>query len=297
MSAVTLDQWHSLICVVDEGGYAAAAEAMGKSQSAVSYAVQRLETSLDAKVFTIEGRRSVLTPVGKTLYKRAKQLLDDANHLEDAGRRLSLGEEAVVRIAVDTLFPIERLLDCIDAAQKRFCATQFELLELTLSGPNEALLQGRADMAITAYDPPGMVAKPVAVVTLLSVAEKSHPLHQLGRPLTRADLKKHTQSVVRDSGQKMNRDAGWLGAEQRIAVSNSVTAAAILRRGMAFASAPVHLVQDDLDSGVLVPLPIADGGTREVQLSLVLADPDYAGPATRFIAEALIEQSDLKASN
>lgn len=297
MSAVTLDQWQSLICVVDEGGYAAAAEAMNKSQSAVSYAVQRLEASLDAKVFTIQGRRSVLTPVGKTLYKRAKQLLDDANHLEDAGRRLSLGEEAVVRIAVDTLFPIERLLDCVDTAQKRFSATQFELLELTLSGPNEALLQGKADIAITAYNPPGMVAKPVATITLISVAAASHPLHQLGRPLSREDLKKHRQIVVSDSGQKTNRDAGWLGAEQRIAVSSGYTAAKILRKGMAFASAPSHLVQADIDAGLVKPLPISDGATREVRLSLVIADPDYAGPATRFVAELLLQSTAKQPSS
>jgi DNA-binding transcriptional LysR family regulator len=289
MSTVTLDQWQSLICVVDEGGYAAAAEAMGKSQSAVSYAVQKLEANLDAKVFTLEGRRSVLTPVGKTLYKRAKQLLDDANHLEDAGRKLSRGDEAIVRIAVDTLFPIERLLQCIDAAHKRFTATQFEILELTLSGPNEALLQGKAEIAITGFDPPGMPIRHVATVTLLTVAAINHPLQQLQQPLTKADLKKHRQIVVKDSGQKTNRDAGWLGAEQRITVNNGYTAAAVVRNGMGFASAPIQLIQADIDAGLVKPLVLSDGGSREVRLSLVLADPDYAGPATRFVANELLK--------
>ena len=41
---ITLDQWQALIAVVDEGGYAAAAEALDKSQSAISYAVQKIET-------------------------------------------------------------------------------------------------------------------------------------------------------------------------------------------------------------------------------------------------------------
>lgn len=288
MSSVTLDQWRSLICVVDEGGYAAAAEAMGKSQSAVSYAVQRLETSLNAKVFTIEGRRSVLTPVGHTLYKRAKQLLDDANHLEDAGRKLSRGEEATVRIAVDTLYPMERLLDCIDAAQQRFTATQFEILELTMSGPNEALLQGKAELAITGYDPPGMASKHVATISLTTVAASSHPLHQLNRPLTKADLKKHRQIVVRDSGQKASRDAGWLGAEQRITVTSGHTAASVIRKGIAYGSSPIQHVQADIDAGRIKPLLLSDGASRDVRLSLVLADPDYAGPATRFLANELV---------
>ena len=44
MPRVTLDQWRALVAVVDAGGYAQAAEALHKSQSAVTYAVQKLES-------------------------------------------------------------------------------------------------------------------------------------------------------------------------------------------------------------------------------------------------------------
>ena len=40
---ITLEQWRSLIEVVDAGGYAQAGEKLFKSQSAVSYAVQKIE--------------------------------------------------------------------------------------------------------------------------------------------------------------------------------------------------------------------------------------------------------------
>jgi hypothetical protein len=39
---ITLKQWQSLIEVVDAGGYAQVAEILCKSQSAVSYAVQKI---------------------------------------------------------------------------------------------------------------------------------------------------------------------------------------------------------------------------------------------------------------
>ena len=39
---ITLEQWRCLVAVVDEGGYAQAAEALNKSQSSVTYAVQKL---------------------------------------------------------------------------------------------------------------------------------------------------------------------------------------------------------------------------------------------------------------
>jgi DNA-binding transcriptional LysR family regulator len=40
---ISLEQWRALVAVVDDGGYAAAAEAIHKSQSAVTYAVQQVE--------------------------------------------------------------------------------------------------------------------------------------------------------------------------------------------------------------------------------------------------------------
>ena len=41
---ITLEQWRALVTVVDAGGYAQAAEILNKSQSAVTYAVQKIES-------------------------------------------------------------------------------------------------------------------------------------------------------------------------------------------------------------------------------------------------------------
>ena len=77
MSAVphiTLEQWRALTAVVDAGGYAQAAEVMHKTQSSVSYAVQKLESVLGVKVFKVEGRKAVLTPTGSATSDRSRRL-------------------------------------------------------------------------------------------------------------------------------------------------------------------------------------------------------------------------------
>jgi len=61
---VTLDQWKALISVVDSGGYEKAAEVLNKSQSSVTYAVQKLQSQLGVKAFEVKGRKAVLTPTG-----------------------------------------------------------------------------------------------------------------------------------------------------------------------------------------------------------------------------------------
>ena len=66
----TLEQWTVLAAVVDEGGFAQAAAMLNRSQSAVSYAVGRLQDSLGVPLLVLEGRRSVLTAHGRTLLSR-----------------------------------------------------------------------------------------------------------------------------------------------------------------------------------------------------------------------------------
>ncbi len=110
---ISLDQWRALLAVVDEGAYAKAAKALHKSQSSVTYAVQKLESLLGVKAFKIQGRKANLTPTGELLYRRARYLLDEATGLEQAAKKLSAGWEAEIHLAVETIFPTWLLLGCL----------------------------------------------------------------------------------------------------------------------------------------------------------------------------------------
>src|SRR5699024_1736525 len=112
---ITLDQWRALVAVVDAGGYAKAAEALHKSQSSMTYTMQKLEELLAVKAFEIHGRKAVLTPTGELLCRRARLLLDEAGGLERAARKVSAGWEAEITLAVEVLFPTWLVLECLDA--------------------------------------------------------------------------------------------------------------------------------------------------------------------------------------
>ena len=100
---ITLEQWQTFRCVVDEGSFARAAEALNKSQSSISYAIGQLNAQLPQPVLRIEGRRSVLTEAGKVLYRHAEQLLKQASDAEAVARSLAMGFESEVTIAIDSL--------------------------------------------------------------------------------------------------------------------------------------------------------------------------------------------------
>jgi DNA-binding transcriptional LysR family regulator len=284
---VTLEQWRMLQAVVDHGGYAGAAEALSKSVSTVSYGIRRLESGLGVPLLELEGRRAVLTRAGRELLRRSRYLLDEAVAIERAAGLLAKGWEPVVTLAVEVIFPQDRLLASLDAFARLTGTTRVELVESVLSGTTEQLFSGTADLAITAWVPPGFLGEPLVTVEFVAVAHPGHALHALDRPLTQRDLRQQRQIVVRDSGLKQSRDAGWLGAEQRWTVSHLATSVDAVARGMGFAWLPRHRVAALLDSGVLRPLPLLEGSLRHHELYLVFADRDDAGPATRALAECL----------
>src|SRR5215471_1492670 len=157
---ITLEQWRALLSVVDSGGYAQAAEALNKSQSAVTYAVQKLQSVLEVKAFEIRGRKAVLTPTGQLLYRRARALLDDAGSLESAARKLSAGWEAEIRVVVESVFPTWLILKSLDRFGSESPHTRIELVESVLGGTQEALLTGEADLAIANSIPTGFSGEP-----------------------------------------------------------------------------------------------------------------------------------------
>jgi len=285
MAQITLEQWRALCAVVDVGGYAQAAETLHKSQSAVTYAVQKIESQLGVKAFEVQGRKAVLTQTGQMLYRRALALLDEANTLERAAFALSAGWEAEIHVAAEVLFPPQLLLNCLDRFGQESQGTRLEVIESVLGGTSDALLSGLADLVITPQLPPGFLGDLLMRIRLIAVAHAEHPLHRQAQALTYRDLRAYRHIVVRDSGTKRDRHTATVEVDQRWTVSQVATSIQAVKMGFGFAWLPEAQIQEELDNGILRALPLQEGGSREVPLYMVLANPDAAGPGVRRLAE------------
>lgn len=288
---ISLDQWRALVGVVEAGSYAAAAEALHKSQSTVSYAVQRIEELLQVEVFRVEGRRAVLTTAGEVLYRRGRYLVAEAERLEYTASRLAKGVEAQLNLGVEILFPTWLLLQCLDKFAIDFPETRIELFETVLGGGEELLENGQVDLAICSRVPNGFVGEPFMRVRFIAMAAPEHPLHQLGRPLTREDLREHRHLVIRDSGTRRERSGAHEVTEQRWTVSNKATSIRAACMGLGFAWFAEEMVREELASGALRPLPLKTGAERWGMLHCVNAHPDSTGPGARRLIEILTEAS------
>ncbi len=287
---ITLDQWGALVAVVEEGGYAGASARLNRTQSTVTYTIKKLEELLGIKVFERKGRKAILTPSGRVLYRRGRTLLEEAGRLERAAADLGKGWEAEVRLAAEIIFPTWLLLECLAEFSEQRPDTRVELIESVLGGTEEALLEGKVDLAIASALPAGFIGDPLMQVHGVCAAAPSHPLHRLGRDLTLDDLRQHRHLVVRDSGVRRSRSPVWLN-EKRWTVSNKATSIRAGCMGVGYAWYPEESIRDELASGALQRLPLVEGGSRHIALYLVFADRDAAGPGTRLLADILARGS------
>jgi DNA-binding transcriptional LysR family regulator len=284
--AISLDQWRALVAVVDEGGYAAAAEALHKSQSAVTYAVQQVEKLLGVKAFALAGRKAVLTPTGQMLYARARVLLEEASNVERAAHRTSAGWEAEIAVAVEIVFPTWLLLHALDRFGAEAPHTRIEVIETVIGGAPEALLERRVDLALTPIVPPGFLGESLMRMRFVPVAHPDHALFKLRRPLALKDLRKHRQLIVRDTSIKRDKST-TLEAEQRWTVGHMATSLQAARMGYGFAWYPEDKIREEIAAGLLKVLPLAPAGDLFAEIYLVLADAQSAGPGVRRLAEIL----------
>lgn len=289
---ITLDQWAALVSVVESGGYAKAAETLHKSQSTLTYAIQKLEELLGVKVFELQGRRSVLTDPGKLLYRRGKSLLEEAARLEHAAGDLARGWEAEIRVAVEIIYPTWLLLRCLEEFARERPEIRIELIESVLGGTDEALLQHKVDFAIGPSIPAGFTGDLLMEVRGMLVAAPSHPLHKLERPLTHDDLRQYRHLFIRDSGGRRERVVGWQN-ENRWTVSSKATAIRAAAMGLGYSWFSEDMIREELDEGRLRRLPLREGAERTGHLYLIYPDREACGPGTRRLVEIIREQTRL----
>lgn len=113
MRAINLptDLLRAFVSVIDLGGYTRAADALGRTQPAISLQMKRLEELLDAKLLAHEGRELKLTEEGEALAVYARQLL----RLNDEAVAKLKGRSAKgqIRVGLPTDFSVAFLQDAI----------------------------------------------------------------------------------------------------------------------------------------------------------------------------------------
>lgn len=282
----SLEQWAVLRCIVEQGGFSQAAETLHRSQSAISYAVSRLQESLGLPLLDLKGRRAVLTDAGAFLLADVTPLLDGMLQLERRAKAMAQGGASRIRLHVDCLFPKQRLFYALHELAEHYPHVEVSLQE-TVRQIKEPQGHASYDLAIlmnNAQDP--RQSDPLLSVELLAVAHADHPLFSEQAPLDYLALSRHLRCEIRSTESQPGPDEGRLWR-----MNTMETALEAVRQGLCYGWLPRGLMAQDLVQGTLKALPLASGASRLIALGLHFADDSQrSDPAVSLLARLLAEE-------
>jgi len=133
-----LRQIQFFVSVVDENSFTEAAEKNYVSQSAISQAMNALETDLGVKLIARKNRSFQITTAGEYFYRKCKSLLTDLEAIKKETIRLGSDEEVALHVGYINLYAGPELSDAI----AEFSALYPEVNISVQSGTHEELYHG-----------------------------------------------------------------------------------------------------------------------------------------------------------
>jgi DNA-binding transcriptional LysR family regulator len=268
----TLDEWEILQAVVQLGGFAPAAKQLNRSQSTISYAIARLQERLGIKLFEMKGRRAHLTELGRVMIADIEAHLAGFHQVEQRARSLASGGESEVRLSVDSIYPSGCLFAALAEFARRFPYVQTKLRQSTFLSADSEFSVHNAQLCITGLVSREFFIRPILNIRMIAVASKNHPLLAVKRKLNRSDLMQHTLVAIEGTASGALKHQPRVPAQRVLQVTSIEAAIDAVRSGLCFGWLPKYRIESDLNDGVLVPLGLPAGGTREVRLNLVCKD-------------------------
>jgi DNA-binding transcriptional LysR family regulator len=307
MDALSLDQFAVFAAVVDEGSFAAAARHLNRAQSAITYAIQKLEDQSGAVLFDRSAYRPILTEAGKELLPRIRRILADVENYRLHARQMVMGLEEELKLAVHPYTPTHVLSEALRDFHGAFPSVRIVASLSTKHAAMESLAQGTCDLAtmLEAASPGEALRRlPCAVLELVAAASPHHPLAQKKGPITPELMREHMQLVMHDGltreEEHMIRGYG-IDSTEIWRVVNFEILHSLLVSGVGWGLVPLSRVGDDLAAGRLVTLPIERWAAqkRALTLPLVVAHATHRplGPAGRWLFQKFTEIGGLTASS
>jgi DNA-binding transcriptional LysR family regulator len=292
----SLDQLQVFLAVVETGSFAAAGRKLGRATSAVSYAIANLEQQLGVQLFDRDRtRKPTLTIIGASVLSEAQTVSVGVSSLRAKVSGMLGGLESEVSIVVDVMMPTARVVDALQAFEKKFPTVALRLHVEALGAVTQLVLSGVATVGISGPEHKGLAGIEqvrVGGVQLIPVAAPGHPLARsaTNRPGAARD---HVQLVLADrSTLTTGRDFGVVGIRSwRLADLGSKHA--LLVAGIGWGSMPEPMIRADLEAGRLKAIDLPEWSNSFYAMQAIYRTESPPGPAAAWLIERFARQSDV----
>lgn len=294
MDAITLDQFAVLLAIVEEGSFAAAARRMGRAQSAITYAIQKLEDQCGVTLFDRNSYRPTLTEQGRALLPRVRQIMEDLGEFRVQAKSMAQGVEPEVVLVVETFLPLSIVAEALRRFHAAFPMVQLRIIAVRPQDATRQLVEHGADIGLFMMSPkpePDLESLLVDEIDFVAVAAPGHPLAKLPPQFPREAMRDHLQIVVSNPGASKDASAHGVVGVNQWHVSEVRLRHDLIRQGIGWGSMPRPMVEADLARGELVVLHPAqwDSSDRMPRFRVVVArhKEKALGPAGAYLLKEL----------
>jgi DNA-binding transcriptional LysR family regulator len=184
LANLDLDTLRTLVVANDLGGYAQAADRLGRTPSAISLQMKRLQDDLGAQLFRKKGRTLALTEAGETAIRYARRILALNDELLDTLQGTTLS--GLIRLGCSQDFS-----SILPAVLSQFAALYPRMqIELRIEGNAvllEALEKGQIDLALAIGHETRPTAQTIGKLDIVWIAARNF-IAPPGLPLSLAVL-------------------------------------------------------------------------------------------------------------
>ena len=297
-NGLTLDQFQVFVAVAEEGSFSATARRMSRAQSAVTYAVQKMEEQLGTTLFDRSGYRPKLTAAGKALLPRALRITQEVETFWQQSCGITQGLEPELSMVIDAMFPMKRAIEALRVFGEHYPTVPTRIFVASMGSTVNLVLDATCTIGIAlsfATQDPALHVQPIQTIGLVAVAAPCHPLSAFDSPVPTDELQQHVQLVLTDqSGRTGHRDHGVLSS-RTWRLGDLGAKHAMLLGGLGWGAMPLHMVEDDLEAGRLCRINPEEWsnmvGPIELQMSLLHRMDRVLGPATRWLCNWLLGEA------
>lgn len=246
-SRTTLDQWITLQAVVDYGGFAQAADALHRTQSSISYTINKLEQTLGVEILSLEKRRAVLTHEGKLLLELSREITEKAISLEKKAKNLLLNNKLKINVLIDPLYISGAFWNKLSQFIKENRHYDINIHKTALS-KSDILAQKDHDLVITHYIIKSLQPIDLESIKTVLVTHPKSVLQHLQHDELSKELQQHTYiSLLADSSNVDHNN-------QVIHVGSVETAINLVKQGIGYSRLPLTVVQEELNKNTIKQL-------------------------------------------
>jgi DNA-binding transcriptional LysR family regulator len=282
--------------VVEHGGFARAARALGIPKSRISRYVTALEATLNVRLLQRSTRRFAVTEVGQEVYRHATAMLAEADAALEAVEFARAAPRGVIRVSCPVALAQSSLAAVIPEFLNQFPAVR---LQLHVSNRRVDVVSEGFDVALRVRSQPsgedGLVMRAFKQLDEYLVASPGY-LARAGEPAEPAQLA--TRDTL-DYGGEFDRlpwelrgpDGRSALAEHapRIVCHDFVVLRAAALAGLGIARLPETVVREDLRSGALQRV-LAGWNSPQGILHVVFPSRRGLLPAVRAFIDFLAER-------